>query len=105
MVKQVLTWRLVNGYRHECIQALVAFNRECRDLGAPAICYLSHDTMGVADGVIISLTGVDPQMKYTGSRKGSKRQLAQGALGSQARRSTDIGTIVPRTQTKRALGD
>ena len=103
MVKQVLTWRLVNGYRHECIQALVAFNRQCLDLGAKAICYLSHDTTGAADGVTISLTGADPRMKYTGSHKGTKRQLAEGVLGSQARRSTDIGTIVPRTQTKRAL--
>ena len=102
-VKQVLTWRLVNGYRHECIQALVAFNRQCLDLGAKAICYLSHDTTGAADGVTISLTGADPRMKYTGSHKGTKRQLAEGVLGSQARRSTDIGTIVPRTQTKRAL--
>ena len=72
-------------------------------LGAKAICYLSHDTTGAANGVTISLTGADPRMKYTGSRKGTKRQLAEGVLGSQARRSTDIGTIVPRTQTKRAL--
>ena len=62
-----------------------------------------HDTTGAANGVTISLTGADPRMKYTGSHKGTKRQLAEGVLGSQARRSTDIGTIVPRTQTKRAL--
>ena len=105
MVKQVLTWRLVKGNRHECIQALVAFNRnrQCLDLGAKAMCYLSHDTTGAANGVTISLTGADPRMKYTGSHKGTKRQLAEGVLGSQARRSTDIGTIVPRIQTKRAL--
>ena len=103
MVKRVLTWRLVNGYRHECIQALVAFNRQCSDLGAKAICYLSHDETGVANGVIISLTGADPLMKYTGKHKGTKRQLAEGVLGSQARRSTDIGTIVPQTQSKREL--
>ena len=103
MVKQVLTWRLVNGYRHECIQALVAFNRQCSDLGAKAICYLSHDETGVANGVIISLTGADPVMKYTGKHKGTKRQLTEGRLGSQARRSTDIGTIVPQTQSKREL--
>ena len=70
---------------------------------AKAICYLSHDTTGAANGVTISLTGADPRMKYTGSHKGTKRQLAEGVLGSQARRSTDIGTIVPRTQPKRAL--
>ena len=103
MAKQVLTRRLIQGYRHECIQALVAFNSQCHDLGAKAICYLSQDTTGEANGVTISLTGADPWMKYTDSRKGTERQLAEGVLGSQARRSTDIGTIVPRIQTKRAL--
>ena len=75
IAKQVLTWRLINGYRHECIQALVAFNRQGLDLGAKAICYLSHDTTGAADGVTISLTGADPRMKYTGSHKRHKTPI------------------------------
>ena len=62
-----------------------------------------HDTTGAANGVTISLTGADPRMKYTGSHKGTKRQLTEGRLDSQARRSTDIGMIVPQTQSKREL--
>ena len=90
--KKVLTWWLVNGAAHESVQALVVFNWEVAASGGKAICSLSHDMLGTADGVFISLNGADAQKKYPGKCSGTKRQLDAGALGSQKLRSLDIGT-------------
>ena len=77
LVKQVLTWHLTNGNAHDCVQAMVCFKSEGSALGAKAICYLSHDSSGTADGVVIALNGCDPRMKYTGRSKPTKKQVVK----------------------------
>ena len=66
LVKQVLTWHLANGRVYDCVHVMVCFNYEGYVLGANAICYLSHDSSGTADGVVFALNGCDPTMKYKG---------------------------------------
>ena len=100
LVKQVLTWHLTNGNAHDCVQAMVCFNSEGSALGAKARCYLSHDSSGTADGVVIALNGCDPKMKYTGRSKPSKTQLVAGELASQKKRSDEMGLQVKRTKKK-----
>ena len=100
LVKQVLTWHLTNGNAHDCVQAMVCFNLEGSALGAKAICYLSHDSSGTADGVVFALNGCDPTMKYTGRSKPSKTQLAADELASQKRRSDEMGFQVKRTKKR-----
>ena len=97
LVKQVLTWHLTKGAAYECVQAMVCFNSEGSALGAKAICYLSRDPSGTADGVVFALNGCDP-MKYKGKNRPSKTQLAAGELASQKRRSDELGFQVKRTQ-------
>ena len=103
-VKQVLTWHLTNGNAYGCVHAMVCFNSEGSALGAKAICYLSHDSSGTADGVVFALNGCVPTMKYTGRSKPSNAQLAAGKLASQKRRSDEMGFQVKRTKkTSRAV--
>ena len=77
---------------------MVCFNSEGSALGAKAICFLSHDSSGAADGVVFALNGCDPTMKYKGKNRPSKTQLAAGELASQKRRSDELGFQVKRTQ-------
>ena len=46
---------------------MVSFSWEGNALGAKARCYLSHDSSGQADEIVVNLNGHDPNMKYTGS--------------------------------------
>ena len=66
-INQVLTWYLTNGNAYDCVQAMVSFSWEGNALGAKARCYLSHDSSGQADEIVVNLNGHDPNMKYTGS--------------------------------------
>ena len=99
MVKRVLTWKLTNGYAHDSVQALVGFNSEGEALGAKAICYLSHaKSSDTADVVVVALNGALPEMKYRGKKQPSKKQLIDGELASQKKRSSQIGYQVERTE-------
>ena len=95
LIKQLLTWYLTHDKVHECVQALVCFNREGTFLGSSAMCYLSHNSSGRADRVIFKLPGLDPKMKY---RKPTHAQSDARVCGSHKRRSEDFNYIVRRTQ-------
>ena len=60
LVTQVLTGHLTKGVAYDRAQAMACFNPEGSALGAKAICYLSYDPSGTADGVVFALNGCDP---------------------------------------------
>ena len=101
LVTQVLTGHLTQGAAYDCVQAMVCFNTEGSTLGSKAICYLTNDPSGTADGVVFKVTGCDPTDKYSGKNKPTKTQLAAGELGSQKRRSNELGFQVKRTQKRK----
>ena len=101
LVTQVLTGHLAKGAAYDCVQVMVCFNSEGSTLGAEAICYLSYDQSGTADGVVSKVTGCDPTDKYSGKNKPTKTQLAAGELGNQTRRSNELGFQVKRTQPRK----
>ena len=90
-VTQVLTGHLTKGVAYDSVQAKVCLISEGSAFGAKAICYLSYDPSGAADGVVFKVTGCDPTDKYSGKNKPTKPQLAAGELGSQKRRSNEFG--------------
>ena len=72
LVTQVLTGHLTQGAAYDCVQAMVCFNTEGSTLGAEAICYLTYDPSGAADGVVFKVTGCDPT-KNTQARRNLQR--------------------------------
>ena len=101
LVTQVLTGYLTKGAAYDCVQAMECFNSEGSTMGAKAICYLSYDSSDAADGGVFKVTGCDPTDKYSGKNKPTKTQLAAGELGSQKRRSNELGFQVKRTQQRK----
>ena len=95
LIRQLLTWYFTNDKAHECVQALVCFNKEGTSLGSPARRYLSHDSAGRADRVIFKLPGLEPEKKY---KKPTHAQSDARVCGSQKRRSEKLQYIVRRTQ-------
>ena len=65
-INQVLTWYLTNGNAYDCVQAMVSFSWEGNALGAKARCYLSHDSSGQADEIVVNLNGHAPATYQAG---------------------------------------
>ena len=101
LIKQLLTWYRTHDKAYDCVQAMVCFSWEGIALGAKARCYLSHGSSERADGVVISLFGHDPKLKYTGRAKPTKTQMNASVLSSQKRRNDEMNFTVQQTSPKK----